>query len=330
MSILIRTPPRPRRFYNPADWNLALPFSEAIPSNRVGGPYAGGELKYLYSGTQPITPEKVAADPDAQQSEAAEIDPNVGDYASSEWLFPQRGPDGKWELVFRASIWGSPSSPFSGSDHTRTELRGIKPGPTNSGSTRGDFKVADRMFMEGEFRPLRFPNLDRDGNNSATGNNLTTMQLHPVDSLDDAATSVFSIMALRKNGQLQCTMANADGTNAATTHGVPIVLLSNVQLGDVITYELTTEADRLEWRAENKTRAPGTIVTLTQPIPNVSSAGVTQRTRFQYPKAGCYHATGVDKSTDAPNVVNGVLPRRLVTDFAAVAYRYVRYRYLTA
>ncbi|MBA4285470.1 MAG: hypothetical protein C0434_08065 [Xanthomonadaceae bacterium] len=318
MSLLIRTPPRPRRFYEPNDWNLALPTSEVLTVG-TGSPYAGGELKYSN-----------ATAADIAQSEAAEIDPNVGDYADRDWLFPQKGPDGKWEVVFRTSIWGSPSSPFSGSDHTRCELRGIKRGPTNSGSTRGDFKVADRMFMEGEFRPLQFPARDRDGVDSATGNNLTMMQLHPVDSLDAAASSVFSIMALRKNGQLQCTLTNADGTNAATTHGVPIILLSGVQLGDVIQYELTTEADRLEWRAVNVTRAPGTIVTMTQSIPNVSSGGVTQRTRFQYPKAGCYHATGVDKSLDAAKAVNGVIPRRDITDFAAVAYRYVRYRYLTA
>lgn len=317
MSILIRTPPRPRRFYTPADWNLALPVSERLTSG-TGSPYNGGELKYL---------DTTAAD--RAQSDAGEILPNVGDYASNEWLFPQRGPDGKWELVFRASIWGSPSTPFSGSDHTRCELRAIKPGPTNSGSSRGDFKVADRLFMDGEFRPLRFPDRDGNGGTSTTGNNLTIMQLHPIT--DAASSSVFSIMALRKNGQLQCTMTNADGTRASDApHNVPIVLLNNVQIGDVIWYELTTEADRLEWRGENRTRAPGTIVTLTQPIPNVASGGLTQRNRFQYAKAGCYHATDVSFSTDAPNVVNGVLPRNLVTDFAAVAYRYVRYRYLTA
>lgn len=320
MSVLIRTPPRPRRFFNEADWNLAIPTSEVIPANRTGGPYAGGELKYDNS---------TAAN--AAQSEAAEILPTVGNYADRDWLYPQRGPDGRWECVFKAPIWGSPSSPFSGSDHTRCELRGIKPGPTNSGSSRGDFKLADELELEAICRPLRFP--DRDGNNgtSATGNNLTMFQLHPVDSLDNATSSVFSILALRKNGQLQATMTNADGTRASDApHNVPIVLLSNVQLGDVIWYRIVTFNDRLEWLAENRTRAAGTVVSLIQPVPNVLSAGVSQRTRFQYAKVGCYHATSVSFSTDAPKVVNGVLQRKDVTDFAAVAIRDVRYRYRTA
>ncbi len=323
MSRFIRSIPRPSRFYEPADWNLALPTSEKLPATSggrpvVGGPYAGNELKYSNATTA-----------DLAQSEAAEIEPTIADYASGEWLYPQKGPDGKWEVVFRTSIWGSPSTPFGGSDHTRCELRGIKPGPTNSGSSRGDFKVADRLFLEGEFRPLRFPNRDGNGGTSATGNNLTMMQLHPIS--DNASSSVFSILALRKSGELQATMTNADGSRASDApFNVPIVLLPNVQIGDVVWYELTTEADRLEWRAENKTRAAGTIVRLTQPIPNVLSNGLSQRNRFQYAKAGCYHATDVTFSTDAPKVVNGVLARKDVNDFAAVAYRYVRYRYLTA
>ena len=306
-------PANPSELIDFSGWEIAIPTSRALSSG-TGSPYAGGELKYSNA--------TAAA---AAQSEAAIINP-IGTY-SSDWLMVQLAPDDEYEVLFKAPIWGSPSTPFSGSDHTRSELRQLTDGPTSSGDSKGDFKIADRARITMVARPLRFPDLASNGTASTTGNNLTMMQIHPIT--DAASSSVFSILALRKNGQLQATMTNADGTNAASSpHNVPIVLLTGVQIGDLLWIELTTEADRLEWRAENRTRAAGTIVTLTQSVPNVSSGGLTQRTRFQYLKAGCYHATPPNFSSDASAAVAGVLNPALVTDFAAVAIRSLSYEFL--
>ena len=313
----VAPPANPGALIDFTGWEIAIPTSRALTTG-TGSPYAGGELKYSNTNAAAIA-----------QSEAAILNP-IGTY-SSEWLQVQQAPDGQYEVLFKSPIWGSPSSPFSGSDHTRSELRQLTDGPTNSGDSKGDFKIADRARITMVARPLRWPDLASNGSATTTGNNLTMMQIHPNDGLagDTATSTVFSILALRKNGELQATLTNADGTNAASSPwNVPIVLLSSVQLGDVLWVELTTEADRLEWRAENRTRAAGTIVTLTQSVPDVASNGLTQRTRFQYLKAGCYHATPPNFSSDASAAVAGVLNPSLVTDFAAVAVRSLSYEFL--
>ncbi len=310
-------PANPAAILDFTGWEIAIPTSRALTTG-AGSPYAGGQLKYSN-----------ATAADIAQSEAAILNP-IGTY-SSEWLQVQQAPDAQYEVLFKSPIWGSPSSPFEASDHTRSELRQLTDGPTNSGDGKGDFKIADRGRITMVARPLRFPDLASNGTASTTGNNLTMMQIHPNDGLagDNASSTVFSILALRKNGELQATLTNADGTRASDPPwNVPIVLLAGVQLGDVLWIELTTEADRLEWRAENRTRAAGTIVTLTQSVPDVASNGLTQRTRFQYFKAGCYHATPPNFSSDAPEAVSGVLAPLLVSDFAAVAIRSLSYTFL--
>ncbi len=309
-------PANPSALINFSGWELALPVSRALSSG-TGSPYAGGQLKYDCSTATSIA-----------QSENATVVP-IGTY-SSDWFRIQQAPDGQYEVLFLAPVWGSPSSPCAGgstSDHTRTELRQLTPGPSNSGASKGDFKIADRGRLTLVTRPLRFPDRDRNNVATTTGNNLTLAQIHPIS--DGAASSVFSILLLRKNGDLEATLTNADGTSAtATPYNQPLDLLTGVQLGDVLWIELTTEADRLEWRAENRTRAAGTIVTMTQQVPNVLSAGLSQRTRYQYFKAGYYHGTQPDYSTDAAEVVGGVLDPALVSDYGAAAIRSISYTFL--
>lgn len=304
----------------PTRWNIALPVSEIIASGDPGGPYAGNQLKY----------SNATAD-DIRQSEAREITPNFGTFSDPDYFYVAQAPDGAYEVRFIAPTWGSTSSPFSASDHTRSELRCVFPGPSDTppSSSRGNFKLADRMKLVGVFRCLRFPDLPGTGTvPSSNGDNITVMQIHPIS---DGASSTFVILLLRRNGELQATMRNADNTNAASSPwNVPIILLSGVSINDVIWYECITESDRIEWRAENRTQSPGTIVTLTQTVPNVAGAGgLTQRTRFQYAKAGCYHGTNPNDSGDIANVVNGVLAKNLVTDFVGVAYRELSMEYLT-
>lgn len=315
----VPTPTKPSDIINFAGFNLAIPTSRSVAATGVGvtpayPAYAGGELKYSNA-----TPRAI------QESNATTIT-TIGDY-QSPWFYVQQAPDGIWEVVFTCPIWGSPSTPFGGggtSDHTRSELRQILPGPTNSGASLGDFKIADRLRATMLCRPLRFPDVDNAGSPTAA-NNLTMMQLHPIS--DGASSSVFSILALRKDGKLQATMRDANGTNGAATDAAQNLLIG-VSLGDLLWIELTTEADRLEWRAENRTKGGG-IKTLSQPVTAGNlSGGLNQRDRFQYLKGGCYQGTEVLMSTDAAKAVNGVLSLSDVIDRAAVALRQFQYGFL--
>jgi len=224
------------------------------------------------------------------------------------------------EVVMRAPISGSPTtaSPPSGvNDHTRTEFRQKTPGPSGhtKGTTEpvGDFLLSEKLHMCGVFRPTRFPDRPNTGDESSP-NNLTLMQLQPTDT--SGALTTFVILSLRKTGLLEATMYGADGANAAT--GTADDLLTGVQLGDKISFCLTTAATSVYWEAENLTRAPGVVQTLTITVPNTSAAGVNTRTRYYAHKFGTYHGTNVPRSSDdiAGKRVGGVVPFADAGDYA--------------
>lgn len=292
----------------PLDGNFewAIPTSRPLTSG-TGSPYAGGELKYDLTNaatTAQSNNDNVPRTPGGT--------PSLATY-TSDWLKVDRYPgDAAYSVRCRAPIWGSPSSPGgTGSDHTRSEARQLFYGPTNSGASKGDFKIADRLRTILLVRPTRFPNVDNAGS-PTDRNNLTLLQLHPIS--DAASHTTFVILALRKDKVLEATMRNADGTDAVP--GALKILLTNFDLGDVLWVEMTTYSDRIEWRAENRTKTPGTIVSLTQTVPTTNtSGGLSQRDRFQYFKFGCYHGTEVANSTDAAAAVSGVLSPTAYSDY---------------
>jgi len=293
----------------PLDGNFewAIPTSRPLTSG-TGSPYAGGELKYDLTNaatTAQSNNDNVPRTPGGT--------PGLATY-TSDWLKVARYPgDASYSVRCRSPIWGSPSSPGgTGSDHTRSEARQLFYGATNSGASKGDFKIANQLRATLLVRPTRFPDVDNAGSPTAK-NNLTLLQLHPIS--DAASNTTFVILALRKDGTLEATMRNADGTDAVPT-ALQKNLLTNFDLGDLLWVEMTTRADRIEWRAENRTKAPGTIVSLTQTVPATNtSGGLSQRDRFQYFKFGCYHGTEVVNSTDAALAVGGVLSPTAYTDY---------------
>jgi hypothetical protein len=298
-----------------ADYELIL------PTNSVGQPsIADGVLRY--------TSSNVAG------SEAGKVDRPVGSFTYR--YFRIECSAGVNELVMRAPISGSPTtaSPPSGSnDHTRVEFRQIEPGPSgHTTGTKGDFLLSEKLQMTGLCRPMRFPDRDNTGSTTAD-NNLTLMQLQPTDGTPGANTT-FVILALRKSGELDATMRNADGSNAADGgpgEAANDILLTGVDLGDVIWWQVTTAATQVTWRAENRTKAPGTIVTKVMPVPDVTGAGVNQRTRYHAHKWGSYHGTNVTQSSDdiagKRNATTGIVAHEDVTDYAEVRYRSLTYAF---
>lgn len=302
--------------------NLLIPaiadYELLLPTNAVGQPsVADGVLRYQAG--------------NAAGSEATRVYP-VGTFSYRYFRIECTG--GVNELVMRAPISGSPTtaSPPSGSnDHTRVEFRQIVPGPSeHTTGSKGDFLLSEKLQMTGICRPMRFP--DRDNAGSTTDdNNLTLMQLQPTDGTPGALTT-FVILALRKNGLLEATMRGADNVSiSASPNQTADDLLTGVQLGDLIWWQVTTSATTLYWRAENRTREPGVIRTLTLTVPDSTAAGQNTRTRYYAHKWGAYHGTNVVQSSDdlagKRDAGTGIVAHEDVTDYAEVRYRSLTYAF---
>lgn len=304
--------------------NLLIPaiadYELVLPTNSVGqAGTADGVLRYTSSNTV--------------GSEAQNLYP-VGTFSYRYFRIECSG--GVNELVMRAPISGSPTtaSPPSGTnDHTRVEFRQRVAGPSgHTVGSKGDFLLSEKLQMTGLCRPMRFPDRDNAGSTTAD-NNLTLMQLQPTDGTSGANTT-FIILALRKSGELDATMRNADGTNAAdggAGEAANDILLTGVDLGDLIWWQITTAATQVTWRAENRTKAPGTIVTKVMPVPDVTGSGVNQRTRYHAHKWGAYHGTNVVQSSDdlagKRDAGTGIVAHEDVTDYAEVRYRSLTYAF---
>ncbi len=306
------------------NWDIALPTSRSLAATSggnpvVGGPYVGGELKYRYGGTEPITSEKVDADPSAQQSNAMTVFPI--NRLSNAWFFVEQCPiDGVWEVAGKSPIFGSCSNPFEGSDHTRVELRSRLKGSAPD-SSKAEFLQVDKARLRGLCRPVRWPDNDAAGRPAMAvagtiSHNLTMYQIHDL-------TLVFVIVLFRKKtnglGQIEFTSRNVNGSSRPS-----VILHDDVPLGSLFEYELVWGPDA---NLYSKTRVNplvgGAFAGFGALNSQVIACDPGWATRPQYYKALTYHGTDPTKSTDFLRgaVVNGVLPANQVTDFAQVNYR---------
>lgn len=312
---LIRVPPTsvptaPADILDLSNFDLALPVSEPIAADKVGGPYAGGELKYSNASAADI------AQSDCWQS----IFP-IG-RLTNEWFKVALGPDNVWEVPCKAPVFGSVSNAFEGSDHTRTEGRSRLKGSAPA-SSKGEFLQVDKARLRGTCRPMRWPDNDANGRpaSGASGtisHNLTVCQIHDL-------SLVFVIVLLRKKtnglGRIEFTSRNVDQSARPS-----VVLHDDVPLESLLDYQLVWGPDaNLYWRSRvslwNGSSFGGYGAWNEQVIP--CDPGWANRP--QYFKAFAYHGTGPEWSTDYLRgaVVNGVLPVNQVTDYIQVNYRFI-------